>query len=160
MGLNEHVCGLGQTAFTEYMYINKYVSMCVRMWAHTCRPAQMSHLDRQTSDWFLTKEGREKTKKESGARESSEVVLLLFYKATTTSNNMGKKILAARREVKHTTYSSTLPLFKEKNMNRFYLESRPDQWRDQTNPKPPPMNGRMASITFIKRCNHRIRCDD
>ena len=114
MGLNEHVCGLGQTAFTEYMYINKYVSMCVRMWAHTCRPAQMSHLDRQTSDWFLTKEGREKTKKESGVRESSEVVLLLFYKATTTSNNMGKKILAARREVKHTTYSSTLPLFKEK----------------------------------------------
>ena len=78
--MNEHVCGLGQTAFTEYMYINKYVSMCVRMWAHTCRPAQMSHLDRETSDWFLTKEGREKMKKESGVRESSEVVLLLFLK--------------------------------------------------------------------------------
>ena len=63
-------------------------------------------------------------KKESGVRESSEVVLLLFYKATTTSNNMGKKILAARREVKHTTYSSTLPLFKEKNMNRLLFSLR------------------------------------
>ena len=34
------------------------------MWAHTCRPAQMSHLDRQTTDWSWTKAGREKTKKE------------------------------------------------------------------------------------------------
>ena len=82
----------------------------------------MSHLDRQTSDWSWTKEGREKTKKESGARESSEVVLLLFYKATTTSNNMGKKILAARREVKHTTYSTTASFWK--NMNRLLFSLR------------------------------------
>ena len=82
----------------------------------------MSHLDRQTSDWSWTKEGREKTKKESGARESSEVVLLLFYKATTTSNNMGKKILAARREVEHTTYSTTASFWK--NMNRLLFSLR------------------------------------
>ena len=35
-----------------------------KVWAHTCRPAQMSHLDRQTTDWSWTKAGREKTKKE------------------------------------------------------------------------------------------------
>ena len=75
----------------------------------------MSHLDRQTTDWSWTKAGREKNEeRESGARESSEVVLLLFYEATTTSNNnMGKKIFAARREVKHTTYSTTASFWKK-----------------------------------------------
>ena len=74
----------------------------------------MSHLDRQTTDWSWTREGREKSEeRESGVVKVVKSHFYFFIKQQQLPTTLGKKILAARRGVKLTTYYTTASFHKK-----------------------------------------------